>query len=225
MGDMTGRGFPPTALTPWLFVGRAEDTGNDAWMQAHNVQYIVNCLGPASAPPEAVRRRLARRHGYISLSSKDVLNYPLFAAKQPDGEGLTNWQRTCLVFDAARAAHAAHRTAAPAPTAFVYCAAGLNRSATLAAAYVALCDHAPGGLMAVAAVLKKARPGALSNPSFVRQLISVALGIVPGAAVTSSSPSQKMQAGGRVARSPKPQAGGPAAPQRCDGPQKNRRAQ
>ncbi len=169
VGTMTGEGYRPTQLTPWLWVGRAADTAHTAWLKEARITHIINCLGPESAPPKAAMDLLVRgRLGYACLDSRDALGFPLFSSRPGDGGAATNWQRVCAVLAAAQKGPGA---------AFIYCAAGLNRSATLAAAYVAVFGGHP--LATVARFLREARPGALSNPSFVTQLLRVVLGLPP----------------------------------------------
>ncbi len=169
MGPMTGEGFRPTQLTPWLWVGRAADTDNTAWLKQAHITHIVNCLGPESGPPKSAMDLLVRgRLGYACLGSRDALGFPLFSAQPLDGGAATNWARVCAVLHAAQTGKGA---------ALIYCAAGLNRSATLAAAYVALYGGHP--LATVTKFLREARPGALSNSSFVGQLVRVVLGLAP----------------------------------------------
>jgi hypothetical protein len=190
---MTGEGFLPTRLTPWLWVGRAADGHDMTWLQKAGIErvYVINCLDAGHAPRPRSLRPL-RSHppveivDYVALNSQDTLQFPLFTAplladqgtRSPKQARETLWE--CVQRMMARAHseyYSDHKAFAKKTAAFIYCAAGLNRSATLAAAYVALYGGHP--LATVAAALKSARPGALSNPAFVQQLVRVVLGLDP----------------------------------------------
>lgn len=164
-GNMTCDGKQPTRILPWLWLGCARDARNDAWMRAQGITHVVNCISGASAPraPNSFRR-------YVQLNAQDTDTYPLFQAvpkfRNPNRMA-TNWDLVRDTLDDAAAAYARDGKS----SALVYCAAGLNRSATLVVAYVALTTNRRA--VDVARRIKAKRQGALSNPNFIKQLAHV----------------------------------------------------
>ena len=176
-GSMTGHGLQPTKLKPWLYLGRYSDVKDDTWMRDHGITHVINCLDKRMSPPSRVLDRLQT---YVYLSSLDTVGFPLFhdttrnshaatgsSARRP----MSNWD---LVQDVLLDVKAKYEAGKPV-AAFIYCMAGLNRSATLAAAFLAV--HCFGnqrqGIERVAEFIREKRPGALSNPGFVKQLARV----------------------------------------------------
>jgi len=155
---MSGSKLPPTQLAPWLWLGRHKDAKNKEWMVAHGITHVINCLDEARGPHPEVRPRLKK---YVYLRSHDQSRYKLFhnAAHNSVPGPATNWELVQEVLDDARL-HGG--------VALIYCMAGLNRSATLAAAYLAV--RQGQSIEKVAQGIKSRRKGALSNPGFIEQL-------------------------------------------------------
>ena len=171
---------------PWLWLGRWKNAQDAAWLRAHRITHVVNCLHPQYGPaPTSVKRHV------IHLNSHDTAEYPLMYKTVPGPDGasrtsrpsrastrrpVTNWDLTLRTLDAARATW--ERTRGRQGATLVYCMAGLNRSATFVVAYLAVRYGAD--VAQVAAAIKAARPGALSNPGFAQQLGQVVAGLASG---------------------------------------------
>lgn len=180
---MTGSGLSPTKLTPWLYLGRWKDSRNEEWMTSHNITHVVNCLDKHHGPSKKVPLDM-----YAYLSSHDTVTYPLFREHRSNSASrrktapvpgkpapvTTNWDLVQEVLDDVRAKYhqwEKRRGKGKPPAALIYCMAGLNRSATLAAAYLA--THTSMNIEKIATSIRAARKGALSNTGFVKQLALV----------------------------------------------------
>lgn len=162
---MTGSGMPPTKLTPWLWLGRQKDAQNSAWMEKEHITHVVNCLDEECGPHPEVLRTLRQ---YVALESHDTIAYPLFHKRSKSRGGKSNWEITEAIL---KDAHMRYSRGNHDSAALIYCKAGLNRSATLATAYLAL--HSSKDIERIATSIRAKRPGALSNPGFVKQLAQV----------------------------------------------------
>jgi protein-tyrosine phosphatase len=163
---MTGHGLTPTQLTPWLWLGRYKDATNNKWMRDHGITHVVNCLDKDAAPNDDI---MAELDMYVYLKSHDSVTYPLFHdSKNNSVPGdATNWEIVEKVLGDAKRKHDSGQHAGV----LIYCMAGLNRSATLAAAFLAV--HCGFSIQEVATLIRRMRPGALSNRNFVKQLAHV----------------------------------------------------
>ena len=120
------------------------------FVRRYNVTHIVNCAEKSACPLWA--STVVGPTRYISLDAKDEIGYPLIKDHYPTFEVVMD---TFLRDPGCRCV-------------YVHCQAGMNRSATLLAAYLHKRFGIP--LDKVVEVMARQRPCVMTNPSFVAQL-------------------------------------------------------
>lgn len=138
----------PVALTPWLWIGSAEDAANATFLRDAGITHVLNCADATA------RGHVDPSLQYLQLDAEDAPFYPIL----PKHYALAK-----LFLDDVR-------RNAPRAKALVHCHAGLNRSVTLALAYLHAKERR--SILGMARKLAKARPGTLSNPWFRDQLVA-----------------------------------------------------
>jgi hypothetical protein len=123
---------------------------NPTFVRRHNVTHIVNCAEKSACPAWASTH--VGPSAYIALGADDTIGFPLIKDYYPTFEKVMDMflrEPTCKCV-------------------YVHCMAGMNRSATLLAAYL----HKRFGIPMekVVEVMAKQRPCVMTNPSFVEQL-------------------------------------------------------
>jgi hypothetical protein len=120
------------------------------FVHTHNITHIVNCAEKSACPAWASSNVGPTR--YISLDAKDEFGYPLIKDHYSTFEVVMD---TFLRDPSCRCV-------------YVHCQAGMNRSATLLAAYLHKRFGIP--LEKVVEVMARQRPCIMTNPTFVAQL-------------------------------------------------------
>lgn len=120
------------------------------FVHEHHVTHIVNCAEKAACPTWASTH--VGPSGYIALEADDTPGFPLLKDYYPTFEKVMDMflrEPNCRCV-------------------YVHCMAGMNRSATLLAAYL----HRRFGIPMekVVDVMARQRPCVMTNPSFVEQL-------------------------------------------------------
>lgn len=144
---------PVAVLFPRIMVGPAEYL-TPAFVHHHNITHVINCAERGLTPSWLVKRLLPTR--YMNIPTQDAEAFPLLQVAYTHFENvMTHYLRDtscgCV---------------------YVHCAAGVNRSATLAHAYV--CKQFRVPLPKLLDVSMRQRPCMLQNPGFVHQLIQFA---------------------------------------------------
>jgi predicted protein tyrosine phosphatase len=120
------------------------------FIRDHHVTHIVNCAEKAACPAWASTH--VGPSAYIALEAEDSTGFPLLKDFYPTFENVMDMflrEPSCRCV-------------------YVHCMAGMNRSATLLAAYL----HKRFGIPMekVVEVMARQRPCVMTNPSFVEQL-------------------------------------------------------
>lgn len=150
---MRSRGYdvdPPTILFPRIMVGPPVYLTPD-FVKKNQITHVINCAEPGLTP-----RWLVTPGRYVGIQTQDDIQYPLLNVAYPIFEDyMTRFLRdpSCRCV-------------------YVHCAAGINRSATLAHAYVIKQFGIP--LPKLLETSMRQRPCMLQNPGFVYQLIEFA---------------------------------------------------
>ena len=120
------------------------------FVRRHQVTHIVNCAEKTACPAWA--STYAGPSRYISLGADDVVGFPLIR------DYYDTFEKVMDIFLRDPGCRCV----------YVHCQAGMNRSATLLAAYL----HKRFGIPMekVVEVMAKQRPCVMTNPSFVEQL-------------------------------------------------------
>jgi hypothetical protein len=166
---------PPVALLPWLYLAPMICVRNKA-EELDRKYGITHVLSTNRMPPQVLEnlywelRSHSIDHHYVAAD--DQLSYDMMAHWDECREFL---QQCCgdyqgNDFESTISSNGEER-GAPKPTgkALVHCAAGMNRSGTIVAAAMMHFGHMD--VVRVARALKESRGHALSNASFVRQLV------------------------------------------------------
>jgi len=120
------------------------------FVRSHQVTHIVNCADKTACPAWASTH--VGPSSYISLGAEDVVGFPLIR------DYYETFEKVMDMFLREPGCRCV----------YVHCHAGMNRSATLLAAYL----HKRFGIPMekVVEVMAKQRPCVMTNPSFVEQL-------------------------------------------------------
>jgi len=120
------------------------------FIRRHQVTHIVNCAEKSACPAWASTHAGPSR--YISLGAQDAMGFPLIR------DYYEAFEKVMDIFLRDPGCRCV----------YVHCQAGMNRSATLLAAYL----HKRFGIPMekVVEVMAKQRPCVMTNPSFVEQL-------------------------------------------------------
>jgi protein-tyrosine phosphatase len=140
---------PPAVLFPRIIVGPPHYL-TPAFVKKTEITHIINCAEPGLTPTWLVRH--AGPSGYAHIPTDDHPNYPIVRGAYPRFEQImTRFLRdpSCR-------------------NVYVHCAAGVNRSATLAHAYVSKQFGVP--LPRLVEHSMPQRPCMLQNPGFIYQL-------------------------------------------------------
>lgn len=145
--------FPPISLlenSMWL--GSQRDASNLPWLRATGIRHVVN-VGhypgrpswhtPGKANPEGI-------DSYTEILAYDAAGYPILQHLREVLEVILK------IFDEPGSGQV-----------LINCHQGINRSAALAAAFLAIITNAP--VHEIISIMRQGRP-VLSNPSFVVQL-------------------------------------------------------
>jgi hypothetical protein len=158
---------PPVAMLPWLYLAPLHCVRNNAERLCQEFG-ITHVLSTNRMPPQVLEslywelRSNEIEHHYIPAD--DQLTYDMMA----HWDECKNFLQDCRIYQGEECDEG-RRTG----KALVHCAAGMNRSGTIVAA--AMMHFGEMDLLQVARELKAKRGYALSNSSFVRQLINFAL--------------------------------------------------
>jgi predicted protein tyrosine phosphatase len=143
---------PPLELIPGkLWIGSAMDARNKAFLTRAGITHILNCAGNEAQSPVSVRGPHIK---YLQLNGRDSSDYTM----------LWHVDQFLPFLDDVFYGD-------PHNVVLVNCWAGLNRSVTVALAYLLLRHCADIG--ALADTVRAARPGALSNIDFVIDLMNL----------------------------------------------------
>lgn len=136
----------PVQLTEFLWVGAVEDSQSAAFLNAHGITHVLNCADYVQPPPLPLPDR---PYMYLQLFARDEPTYALLDKHMTEASAFLD------------------KTVASAGVALVHCAAGMNRSVAIAAAYLHTRFGVP--VKATAGVLGRYRP-VLTNSGFRAQL-------------------------------------------------------
>lgn len=147
---------PPVAVLPWLYLAPFYCVQNQG-AKLHSELGITHVLSTNRTPPQVLESL------YWELRSNEIDHYYVSADDLLSYDMMAHWEESRDFLQQCRSGEG---------KALVHCAAGMNRSGTIAAA--AMMHFGKMDLLQVARELKAKRGYVLSNASFVRQLVAFA---------------------------------------------------
>jgi protein-tyrosine phosphatase len=126
-----------------IWLGSKNDAANESFLRENNIQCVINVAEELENPGVAVEQ-------YYKFPAQDAMDYPILETFSPH---VTQALAECMALN---------------KPALIHCAAGINRSATLLADFLA---KATGiAVEEIIIWIRSLRPITFSNPSFVEQL-------------------------------------------------------
>ena len=157
---------PPVAMLPWLYLAPLHCVRNNAERLRREFG-ITHVLSTNRMPPQVMESL------YWELRSNEIDHHYIPADDQLSYDMMAHWDECKKFLEECRDYQVEGCDENPQTgKALVHCAAGMNRSGTIVAA--AMMHFGNMDLLNVARELKAKRGYALSNSSFVRQLVTFA---------------------------------------------------
>lgn len=135
----------PVSVDKWLWIGGMAEAADVDFLKSKGITHILNCAD------ETARGWVTPAHRYLQLNAMDLEGYSMIDR---------HWAEVSAFLDDALESGG---------KVLVHCHMGMNRSVTMALAY--LFNRFRIDILSLAEFIGRNRPGALTNDTFIQQLV------------------------------------------------------